>query len=65
MNNNTHPCKINSLPVFHAPLIVDVATQKVYRRWGHVSYPKDERGFINKKRIKHKISSKLKYLPYG
>jgi MFS family permease len=33
--NNTYPH-----PVYHAPLVVDTIAQTIYRRWGHVSYPK-------------------------
>ena len=44
MNTTINSHTNYSSPVYHAPLIVDVATQKVYRRWGHVSRPKKDTG---------------------
>lgn len=39
-NNSIHTgSEINS--IHHAPLIVDINAQRSYRKWGYVSWPKE------------------------
>ena len=44
--SNKHTILI-SFPVHHAPLIVDINTQRSYRKWGYVSWPTSACRFTN------------------
>ncbi len=46
-NNSTEHHIGSSFPIHHAPLIVDINTQRSYRKWGYVSWPTAVSRFTN------------------